>query len=938
MATLVLGLAGTALGGTGVFAGISLFGGAITGATILGAVGGMIGGFLDQVFLTPLISGGPATIEGPRLDDIQIQLAAEGSDLPWGLGPEVRTSGILHYKQSPLKVVTTTTGGGGGGKGGGGGGVQLEKKTAFATFGVLLMEAETAVSKITWINLNDKRVYDFDDSPIFGGTITSSFIGLESQFPGSSWHPRADPLSEYPTIASYNLSVRLKSWDMVNADLSQYNSGDKVKVTGFHRTDFNINHDDIGVIANKSLVTKSGTGTGTSPFTGTTQPYSFIEYAMNTGTVILPWSSAELPADLEGAITVERINAANPDDIRYKNIEVFLGGDNANLPSTIIEADKGAGNVSRDVGTCGFILDELNLTDFGNTTPRASALVEVNASITVGQAIEKIIDRTGLASSFRDASAVTNPLRGIHSQGPQPAARLIEPLMLAFDVRVAEVMAQLVYTPKTSAVDFVIPYSRVGVGQAGQERPFGVKMIDKQDRAIADEVVVKFVDPDRDYQKGTRRERKIESKLRNVNAVDLPITMSSDTAGELALRLLWTGWSERIRAEFTVGPEYLEIRPGDLVTIQIDNEVYPIRLTSVLRGRTFEHECVGVIEKNLTFAPDIDNSDDGTPGGDGPLRLYEVDAFPFDGPALSETELLRIGYYCAFGTVEPLGVFRSVGLYDSGTQAGTYEYAGITYTNEATVGVAFGGTDDGLPFKDGPGGVWDEDNTFLVQLNKGTLSNATKEAVLDGANRALVGGELIAFRTATLVEGSTYRCSGLLRKLRDTHIAATSHTDGERFILLDESTLGFKQTPVSSLGTTKYVKGVPADTEIADAVEQSVALTGRTARPFSPGNIAATRDGSNNLTTTWVRRSRGFWRTMGQKIGIISSTETYMIEYLDGPGGTVVRTRTGLTTKTDTYTAADQTTDGLTPGNPVTMRLYREDQTFGESDYREVTL
>jgi hypothetical protein len=40
-------------------------------------------------------------------------------------------------------------------------------------------------------------------------------------------------------------------------------------------------------------------------------------------------------------------------------------------------------------------------------------------------------------------------------------------------------------------------------------------------------------------------------------------------------------------------------------------------------------------------------------------------------------------------------------------------------------------------------------------------------------------------------------------------------------------------------------------------------------------------------------------------------------------GVSVVRTITGLSSPTASYSAANQTTDGLTPGDPVTVRIYQ---------------
>jgi hypothetical protein len=101
------------------------------------------------------------------------------------------------------------------------------------------------------------------------------------------------------------------------------------------------------------------------------------------------------------------------------------------------------------------------------------------------------------------------------------------------------------------------------------------------------------------------------------------------------------------------------------------------------------------------------------------------------------------------------------------------------------------------------------------------------------------------------------------------------------------------------------------------------ASRGRAERPYAPVHITGTRDQSNNLTVTWVRRTRvgGELRDLTGDVPLGEASETYEVEFLNG--NTVVRTVTSLTSPTVTYSATQQTTDGITPGNPVGVRVYQ---------------
>jgi hypothetical protein len=85
--------------------------------------------------------------------------------------------------------------------------------------------------------------------------------------------------------------------------------------------------------------------------------------------------------------------------------------------------------------------------------------------------------------------------------------------------------------------------------------------------------------------------------------------------------------------------------------------------------------------------------------------------------------------------------------------------------------------------------------------------------------------------------------------------------------------------------------------------------------------IAGSRDGSNNLTLTWVRRTRigGEWQDLIDA-PLSEASEEYSIDVI--VNSVVVRT-ISATSQTAAYSAANQTSDGITPGNPVTVRIYQ---------------
>jgi hypothetical protein len=120
----------------------------------------------------------------------------------------------------------------------------------------------------------------------------------------------------------------------------------------------------------------------------------------------------------------------------------------------------------------------------------------------------------------------------------------------------------------------------------------------------------------------------------------------------------------------------------------------------------------------------------------------------------------------------------------------------------------------------------------------------------------------------------------------------------------------------------RHYKAVTVTDTLANTDETPFIYTGKTLRPFAPVSIRGVRDGSNNLTITWIRRTRisGEWRD-GVDVPLGEDNERYEIDIMNGQ--TVVRTITGLTSPSASYSAANQTTDFGAVRLSLTVRIYQ---------------
>jgi hypothetical protein len=88
--------------------------------------------------------------------------------------------------------------------------------------------------------------------------------------------------------------------------------------------------------------------------------------------------------------------------------------------------------------------------------------------------------------------------------------------------------------------------------------------------------------------------------------------------------------------------------------------------------------------------------------------------------------------------------------------------------------------------------------------------------------------------------------------------------------------------------------------------------------------------GTGDWTFIWVRRTRidgDGWEATEVPLG--EAEEEYRLEVLDGLGGTVLRTVTGLGAQVYLYSAADQTTDFGAPQWNVPIRVTQMSLAYG---------
>jgi len=170
----------------------------------------------------------------------------------------------------------------------------------------------------------------------------------------------------------------------------------------------------------------------------------------------------------------------------------------------------------------------------------------------------------------------------------------------------------------------------------------------------------------------------------------------------------------------------------------------------------------------------------------------------------------------------------------------------------------------------------DRHSALTVQLvaPDQVLTDATLDQLASGANRAMIGTELIQFGRAVSLGEGQWRLEQLLRGRGGSEHAVDGHAAGEPFILLGA---GLVSLDASLVGTAPDIRIAALGLADDEPVLAHIANRGVTTRPLSPVHpkieIAA-----EEVRFSWIRRARGAWQWAdGIEVPLVEQSELYEV-------------------------------------------------------------
>lgn len=529
--------------------------------------------------------------------------------------------------------------------------------------------------------------------------------------------------------------------------------------------------------------------------------------------------------------------------------------------------------------------------------------------------VADLCEKGGLTSSQYDVSRLTALVDGYVINTQDSVTRSIELLQLAYFFDAVETDGILHFIPRetqssliTIAEEKLLP---LDTGR-GSETRSNLSIEREYEVNLPQKIDVNYINRLRDFQVGNQHAQRLVTQARDQQQVNLAIIMSDQQAKHIADVLLFTRWVERQRFRLQLGTEYLYLEPGDVITVAIAGFMHQLRIQTIRMTAINRFEIEGVAQDSSVY--DIHYQ-----GGNAVIdssnitvnAIPDTELFIVDIPSLPtdpvEQGVIRYG---AGGLAQG---WRGSVLYrsdDNGTSYQQTEQLNIPAIMGTAITVLANGVQN----------IFDNSQTVNIVIRSGSLSSASTLAVLNGANLALLGEELIQFTTASLVGNYEYQLSGLLRGRFNTESFMSSHIAGERFILLDNRLE--KDTPLLATRTqSRLYKAVTVGGTLGATAAESFTWQAKNLQPYSPVHIRGSRDAGGNLLIDWIRRARVNGQLMdGVEVALDEISEAYEVDIMDGE--TVIRTISSNTQNTS-YSASDQTNDWGGVQSSISVRIYQ---------------
>lgn len=635
----------------------------------------------------------------------------------------------------------------------------------------------------------------------------------------------------------------------------------------------------------------------------------------------------------------------------------FHPGDDTQTEDSVIARHEATGTIPGFRGQSYVTLDQFDLSShFGNSMPLLEALIRVDEGFTWRDALVEICARSGIEGGEIDTQGVTpRAFQGYRIRGAMPGAIALQPVLTAGQIAAQardDVLAFFeIDNADVVAIENGVAFSDLGAVSGIDTPNVSDKILYGQpdEGALPTSITVRHMDTDAQHTDGSQPfGLRNPTRLDHVLETDLDfsgLALSRKDARNLAATVMRRTWINAHTVEVSLPVAYVHVLENDLLTVTDDSgEVVTCR---ILRREMGANLLVNVVAVREQLALSVAGSPVQTSTIPDPpvVQAYQPVVRILDIPPLRDEDGVEPGFYVA--ACAPRGSRWNGAIVLVSRDGGT------TYTQEATLTTECGigrTTSDLLPGthaeviaeSGGSGPTPDTVRTVSVDLDAvgpiaAPLTGTDDDVVNLQYNWMHISDgttwEILGARDVVDNGDENYTFSRLFRGLRGTLDAADgTRLDGAEVTMLYGFHLAgvFVRLGTNDVPATIKVKVVPTGVAPSAITAIDVTINGWNARPMPVVDFDFVNGAGNDRTFTFRH-----WSRLVNPIGfqgpfpLGTAHEGYRVKIYDKlTGQTLQRIKridsegTGSPTLQVTdvlYTAAEQTTDGYTPGASETF-------------------
>ena len=510
------------------------------------------------------------------------------------------------------------------------------------------------------------------------------------------------------------------------------------------------------------------------------------------------------------------------------------------LPDPLIAAAEGP-DAPAWRGLAYVVFEDLQLTEYGNRIPALSfEIIADEGPLELQNLLDPLLPGC-------DAAIALSDLEGLSVDGSAADLLAVLDPLFPLDCDACDERLQLRPAERGLGTPRALPEAALPTAR----EDFGSRAGFARQRTLAGPAApraLRYYDPERDYQPGVQRAgaRPVPGAAR---MLELPATIAAPAARRLieaaARRETWARHSMAWRVS-QLDPQ---IGPGSVVTVPGEPGFWRVRVWE-WRESGVELKLERIVPQLSVPASPIDpgrtSRDPDLPLAATALLAFEL---PWDGnPA---TPLPQLCAAAGPALDAGPGVWNGASLFADGGD-GALRPLGASGRTAAITGRVAGRLQPASPL------LLDRASVIEVELGSAdALLDAAPRQLAQGANRALVGEEIVQFASAMPQGAGRWRLAGLLRGRGGTEGAVFNHSAGEGFVLLDGPLTSLDPALVgpadlATIGAVGLGDGAP--------VFSPVRLAGIGWRPLSPVHGTASSAHDGGLRLGWTRRARGAWQ------------------------------------------------------------------------------